>query len=276
VATAQESSNKRGFLLVEFRHGDGASVRELYTNYQQDVSGHTSTPNMEVSLPPNDGVLGNRELRVVLPSDSFVDRLSNGLRHSPVFVRVRELTEGVDLSDVSIEMTLFRGRVMRSVRNFQGVSGRVALFSQTRKAENRLDIRMGLACNHHCVATLFGPLCQLDIDNFAVMGHIDSVDGKEIIVTASAVQTVSREWRRGWLEKEGLRIPISDWDSADPTKFFTARRVPDDWIGGTNDVRFVPGCNKTIEQCRSDYNNEQHFSGLGYDIPAHQPNLEGK
>ena len=278
MANAGARPEKQSYLLVEFRHGDGASQREKYTDWQQDVTGFVSTPNMDVRVPENTGTFEDRECRIILPSDTFADRAGNGLRHSPIFVRVREVTEGLALGDVNTERTLFRGRVMRVIKNFQGASTRVAFFCLSAKASSRLkNVKMGLPCNHHCVWTLFGAGCQLNQASFEANADIDSVDGKEITVTDTNVQSLTRQWRRGYIEYEGLRIPISDWSSSDPTKFYTARRVPDDWIGTSgNAIKFVPGCNKTIEECRTTYNNEQHFGGFGFAIPAYQPNIEGK
>jgi hypothetical protein len=113
-----------------------------------------------------------------------------------------------------------------------------------------------------------------------VLAEIDSADGTEITVTTGIFTTPgstdARYWKRGYAEKDGLRIAIRDYDGdVDTTKAYMANPVPSDWIlAGAASIRFVPGCDKTVETCRARWNAEEFFLGLGYAIPAHQPNFE--
>jgi uncharacterized protein len=274
MVKAQARPEKEGFILVAFNHGTDANTQELYTDWQQDVLGHKSTPKMALDIPDNTATFDKRELRVLLPLDDFTDRASSGVPHSPIFLSVTEVTQGLFPGDQNTQRVLFRGRVMRTIRNFQGRNNLVAFFALT--AKSRLDVPMGLPCNHHCVWNVFGRGCGLDVNDFDENGQIDSVDGQEVTVTTAAVTSkTGTYWRRGYMERGGLRIPIRDWSDADPTKFQMARRVPDDWISaGAISIHFVPGCDKTIETCRARYDNEEKFGGAGYAIPPYQPNFE--
>lgn len=274
MVKASARPEKEGYLLVTFRHGDAAIELAKYTDWQQDISGHASTPTMALDIPANTGTFDRRELRVLLPLDTFTDRASGGVPHSPIFLEVAEVTQGLFTGDQSTQRILFKGRVMRIIRNFQGKNNIVAFFALP--AKSRLDIPMGLPCNHHCVWNLFGRGCGLNIASFDERGQIDSVDGQEVVVTTAAVTgKAGRHWRRGYMEREGLRIPIRDWSDTDPTKFQMARRVPDDWVlAGPISITFVPGCDKTIETCRAVFDNEENFGGAGYAIPPYQPNFE--
>jgi len=277
MVKAYARPEKEGFVLVTFFHGPSLATQEKYTDWDQEYLSATSEPRMSLSIPENEGTFDKRELRVVLPTDIFTTRASSGTPHSPIFVIIEELTQGLFTGDQSTQKVLYRGRVVRTIKNYQGANDKVAFFSLP--AKSRLDIPMGLPCNHHCCWTLFHGGCQVVEGTYDATGDIDSKDGTEITVTSTSVTVPgaadARYWKRGYAEKDGLRIAIRDYDGdADPTKLYMARPVPTDWIGGSNDIHFVSGCDKTVETCRARYNAEEWFMGLGYSIPAHQPNYE--
>ena len=275
MAKAYARPEKEGFVLVTFFYGEDLDSQARYTDWDQDFLGHTSEPRMKLAIPENEGTFDKRELRIVLPTedDTFVTRASSGVPHSPMFVVIEELTQGLFTGDQSSQKVLYTGRVTRTIKNYQGQNNQAAFFSLPIKS--RLDIAMGLPCNHHCAWTLFKGGCG--VTPVSVTAAIDSTDGTEITVTASGVTTPgasdARYWKRGYIEYDGLRIAIRDYDGAtDTSKLFTARPVPSDWVGPS--LTFVPGCDKTIETCRARWNGEEFFMGLGYAIPAYQPNFE--
>lgn len=276
MVVGEARPEKESWLLVLFRYGDpdAGYFQARYTDLDQDFSGYTSTPGMEVLIPENSGHFDEKEARFIMPKDTFSERVTNGLPHSPIFVQVEEITQGLFAGDQNTQRTLFNGRIMRGRANYQGRSNTVALFALPIKS--RLEVPMGLPCNHHCAWTLFGNGCGLNVASFRVLGQIDAADGQEITVTTSGITSkTGTYWRRGYARKDGLSIMIRDWSDADPTKLQMARRVPDDWIlAGGSSIEFVPGCDKTIETCRDRYNNEQRFMGLGYAIPAYNPIIE--
>lgn len=272
MAKAQSLPEKEGFLLVLFRYGDPTSPTQVrYTDLDQSFSGYAATPSMEVELPENTGHFDEKEVRIVLPLDTFTDRISSGVPHSPTFVRIEEVTQGLNPGDQNSQRTVFNGRIMRARRNYQGRSGSVGLFALSIKS--RMDIPLGLPCNHHCAWNLFSLGCGLAKSSFITSGVITDIDGQ--VVTTAATQVVNKTgtyWRRGYIEKNGLRIMIRDWSDSDPTKLYLSRRAPDEWLGDT--LTFVPGCDKTIEVCRARWNNEQRFMGIGYAIPPYNPIFE--
>lgn len=283
MVKAATRPEKESYVLVDFHHGTDALTVEKYTDFTSNFEGYLSTPAMEVTLPENTGSLESKEIRIVLPQDIFSTRASNGLPHSPIFVKVQEITFGLAPGDIGSLLTVFHGRVMKTIRNFQGSSGVVAFFADPIKA--RLDIKMGLLCNPHCVWTLFGRGCSIgvpggpDIANFMRNVEITARDGKHVTITNPIITSDAGAdqfyWRRGWVRKDGLTIGIRDWDLTDPTVFVLDRAVPADWVlAGFSSIDIVPGCDKTVETCRARYNNEANFAGVGYAIPAHQPNLE--
>lgn len=274
---------KESYLLVEFRFGDPAvPIFQRYTDWGQSVTNYPSEPTMEVSLSANTATFDQQESRIILPLDSFTDRISDGLPHSPTFVRVDEVTLGLTAGDQGSFRTLLRGRVVRFVRDFQGRNDSVALFVLSAKA--RLDVPLGLQCNHHDEFRLFGPGSGLSQATFQRTGQIAAIDGKEVtistpnlLITAptSPGGNVDRYWERGFLEKDGLKIGVHIWKLTDPTKFVLRRRPPSDWLlAGAASILFVPGSHKTIEDARAVWANEANFGGFGYAMPAYHPIFE--
>ncbi len=277
MVKAYARSEKEGFVIVTFFHGANLATQEKYTDWDQDFLGAKSEPRMALSIPENTGTFDKRALRVVLPEDVFTNRAACGVPHSPIYVIIEELTRGLFTGDQASQKILYAGRVTRTVKNFQGKNGKVAFFSLPVKS--RLDIPMGLPCNHQCIWTLFKGGCGVIEANFDVVAEIDSANGTEVTVSDAGMLASgaadARYWKRGYAEKNGLRIAIRDYDGdVDTSKLFMARPVPTDWVGGSNDIRFVPGCDKTVEVCISRYDAEEFFMGLGFAIPAYQPNFE--
>lgn len=283
MARAVSQPEKERYSFVTFTYGDLASPTvSRYTDWTQSTMGFVSTPGMEVEVPENTGIFEERELEILLPADAFSLNASNGLPHSPIFVRVQEQTSGLIAGDAGSLRTLFAGRIMRTIRNFQGRSNTVAFFALPIKS--RLAIPMGLQCNHHCVWRLFGPGCQLTQSVHDQPGQIAAIDGKEVTIsTPNAAITApaapggdnSRFWERGFLERDGLKIGVHLWTIADPAVFVLRRRPPDSWLlAGASSVLFVPGCHNTIEDCRDVWVNEEHFGGAGFAIPSYNPIIE--
>lgn len=275
MAKAYARPEKEGFVIVTFFHGTDLATQERYTDWDQPFLGAVSEPRMSLSIPENTGTFDKRELRVILPTDIFTTRAGSGVPHSPIYVQIEELTQGLFTGDQSSQKILYSGRVIRTSKNYQGMNNKVGFFCLPIKS--RIDVVMGLPCNHHCSNTLFHGGCG--VTPAPATTHIDSADGTEITVTAGSITipgtTDFRYWKRGYAVKDGLRISIRDYDgSVDASKLYMARPVPTDWIGGSNDISFVPGCDKTIETCRARWNGEEFFMGLGYAIPAYSPNFE--
>lgn len=278
MVKAEARAEKESFLLVQFFSGTNLLTQNRYTDLDQDFLGHSTEPRMAVTIPSNEGTFTKRELRIVLPTDVFTSRVSSGVPHSPIFVIIEEVTQGLFTGDQNSQQILYRGRVVRTIRNFQGRKDKVAFFALPQKS--RLDVAMGLPATHHCAWTLFHGGCGVLQSSFDELVEIDSVDGQEATITTLAFTTPggtdARFWKRGYLEFEGLRLAIRDYDGdTDTSKVFMARRVPDDWIlAGASSILAVPGCDKTVETCRSRYNAEEFFMGLGFAIPAYQPNFQ--
>ncbi len=273
MSFAYEQSEKESFLLVTFTYGDpDAPTTALYTDWQEDyVGGFISTPNMEVKLPENTGTFEEKPCTIELTRDNFSGTLGSGIAHSPCYVRVREITRSLSGGPQASDLTVFNGRVVSTVKNYQGRSDRILIRALPQKS--RMEVALALPCNHHCIWTLFGRGCALSRAAFKVLGTISAIDGKQITTaTAGITGKPDKYWHRGYVEYDGLRIGIQNWTLADATHLFLVRRPPDSWIGPTLD--FYPGCDKTVETCIARFNNEDQFGGVGYAIPPYNPLIE--
>lgn len=273
---------KESYLLVEFRFGTDAAATQRYTDWQQDVGPFLSTPLLKTELPDNTGTFGQQEARIDLPLDLFTARISDGRPFSPLYVSVLEHTGGLAAGDAASELVLFRGRVQRAIRNSQGRSNMVSVRALSLKS--RLNRALGLQCNHHDEARLFGPASGLSQATFQQTGQIASASGRTVFISTNAAienptapgGTNTRFWEKGFLEVEGLRINVYIWNRLDdPKKFVLRESPPQDWVlAGSNSVLFVPGTHGTIEDARDVWDNEEHFLGLAYASPFYNPIIE--
>lgn len=270
---AYAQPEKESFCTVEFKYGEATDPDYArYTDWNEDyVGGYLSTPSISIKLPENAGTFDERTLNIEMPIDDFSYLASGGLKHSPIFVTLREITRALTGGPEALDLTPFKGRVVKCIRNYQGRSNRV-LF-QCLPIKSRIELPLALSANHHCPWTLFGRGCGLVESSFRRTGTLSLIDGK-VVTTATPGITVApaKYWHRGFIRFEGRIIAIRDWDLSDPTHLYLASQPPASWVGPT--LTFVPGCDKTIETCRARYSNEEKFAGIGYAIPPYNPLLE--
>jgi len=275
VTDAIDRPEKESYVLVELRHGTGQASIARYTDLERDFGPFVSTPTMEVEIPDNVGTFQEKEARVVLPLDAFTERLSDGLPHSPTYIRIEQQIRGLTAGEAGTNLVLFRGQVERAFQNHQRRPNRVAI--QALAAKSRLDVNLGLQMNHHDEARIFGPMSGLVQATHDQTGQIAVIDGKEITISTPNGSITSptapggtndRFWERGWLERDGARIGIHIWTIADPTVFVLRERPPADWLlAGAASILFVPGSHGTIEDARDVWDDEEHFLGFGYATP---------
>lgn len=269
---------KRSFCTFDFYSQDPLAIVAQYTDLDQPYLSYTSVPELELSIPENTGTFDRKELRLTLPLDDFTSRACSGVPHAPMFLRVKELNRKVISGDANVPKIVYNGRVVKTIKNFQNKGNRATFLCLPQKS--RLQIPLGVPCNHQCAWTLFGGGCGALLSEHSITTSIDSTDGTEVTISDAAVAaqaTDDRYWKRGYMTKvgSGLRIAIRDYDgSVDDTLFYTVRPVPSDWVGGTDDILLVAGCDKTIEVCRDRFDQEETFLGLGFAIPAYHPNFE--
>lgn len=262
---------KERFITVRFLYGNPQQqVRytDLLQNIELTEGIFVSTPTLEVKFPKNTGTFENEVAKIAVPNDAFTDAVAYGISFAPIFVEIKEFTRPIQGAPSSTALFPFRGRITRSYRGFQGRLDKILFEALPIKA--RMDFPVSLPANHHCVFTLFGPGCQLA--PIVRTGQVSVIDGKVVTIINVSGTNPGKFFQRGYVGFQGNRISIHDWDASDPTKFILRKQPPLSWLSQV--VSVVPGCDKTIETCRARYNNEQHFGGFGFAVPAYHPVYE--
>ena len=256
-------------MLVEFRYGNPQSPSfQRFTNWTSDVEYlgqmYLSTPEMSVTLAQETGTLGEKPYEMSLPMNAFADRISDGRPHSKVWIKVVEQTQ----LDAAIEnQILFSGRMSKTRRNAKGKTGLIVIEAENIKS--MMDIALGGMATHQCIWLIGKKGCDLDIEPFTATGSIATINGAAITITG-VTPKADRYWHRGYLQIDGLEIMIREWVQG--TAFELVKKPPADWLNQV--VKLYPGDDRTIETCRSRFNNESRWSGPGYAMPSWNPTIE--
>lgn len=273
MTRALSTNAKSRWILVEFRYGDPtAPTYTRLTSFSQNVTYegdvYTSMAELAVALAANTGGLEDRATTITLKlvADSFQDKASNGERHSPISVTVREQSldpNGVGAFD---DLVLYKGKLKAARRT------RDAVTFECHSVKGRLKVATGVPCNNQCGWTLGDHHCKVNLAALDETATVASVSGRTVTLTAVS-ELDATYWSRGYLERDGLRIEIRSWRATSPLEFELSDPPPAEWIGEL--VTVVPGCDKTIETCRARFDNESNFGGMGYPMPSWHPALEG-
>lgn len=269
---------KESLLFITFSFGSPVQFVR-YTDWDSavthPVNGFTydSMVGTNVELPKNTGLFKEPTCGIALPANPFTNRISSGEPWPETLVVIEELTQDPDQTTGRM-LTLFIGEMRRTIRNYQGNPNSVQVEIENLKSS--LTVPMGLVATDHCVA-IFGArkICDpsgtsINLDTLKQTGTMTTVDGVSVTVTG-LTNPRERYWFAGFVEISGLRIKIRDWEIATPTLFRLVKSPPSDWLNAT--VTVTPGCDKTEATCLL-WNNQQHFLGCGYAMPAYQPVLE--
>jgi len=129
---------------------------------------------------------------------------------------------------------------------------------------------LGISATTRCPWRFGDQMCAIDLDAIKETVTVDSVTGATVVV--SGLATTTDQWTSGYLRLGDLAIGIKAFTA--PGTFVLLRPAPSTWVGVTT-LQAVPGCNKTIDQCRSRWDNEEHFGAFGIAIPADDPRAFG-
>lgn len=283
MARALDQSEKETYQLVRFVYGDPANPTQLlYTDWNQAVpGGYVSVPTLEIELPANHGTFQATSMVITMEiADAFTQRAAQLLPHSPIFVQVDDVRKPTIAGASATQLTFYRGRVLQLIRNKDGKPNLLGFKCQTVKS--RLDQALGIPCNSHCSFTLFGPGCRIagltqtphqkNVVIASAVGKTATINTAAFTAPTSPGGNVDHFWDRGYLELDGLRISIRDWNISDPTQCHVRKTIPPEWVGQT--VRAVPGCHKTIEDCREVWDNEEAAGHFGYGMQDYNPLFE--
>ena len=259
----------------------GGGTPQYFTDWNTDVlhtDGNTyvSMPDMEIEVPKNDGLFSGEEAIVTLELDddttSFTYRFSSPEPWPEVDVFIVHVVDDVEGGLPRTVSTLFMGQCNVVRRNPDGQSGVIEVRAVTLK-ELMNRARMGLQATHHCGNRFGDERCQIDLGANTVSVTITNIDVGEVTVTGVPGGKDDRHYQKGKLTYQGLTIRVLDWRSADPTKLIMTEQPPLSWLGQV--VSLTAGCDKTIETCRSRWNNENQSNPLGFSMPPYNPLTEG-
>jgi len=269
--TTAGDSEKLSALLIEFRWGDPASPTYYrITDFTSDLTYQSLTyaaePRFELKGLEVSGIFdSDKPVQFTLPlvAGGISDQATNGQRHSPIYVTLLEKLSSTSGGADQV-LTLFKGKVIRAVRNYNGRPDFVLFEAFATK--QRLGIPLGLIASHNCQWAFGGRGCGVAVPQET--GTASVINAKTLTITGLAGH-VDRYWHRGFVERDGLRIQIRDWLSG--SDFELMSEAPAEWAGQS--VKVSAGCDKSISKCRF-WNNEANFSGFGMAMPDHNPNFE--
>ena len=266
---------KESFWLVLFSHSGG---EERYASWTDDIGGpgpavFPSTEKLSVSLPQRKGTPEEGNATITLPRDTFSLRLSNSEPFAPTDVFVWEVIREGGTRKTLLQ---FIGTIHSAVRN-AGAKGLIRV--DIKSVKGHLDVSLGLSATQHCRWALGSAGCRgtvanpgIDIASKREGGTITVLDGFNLTVSGLSISVLSLYWTWGYIEVAGLRIDIRDWQqSGSDVIFVMSDRPPSDWDAQSCIVS--PGCVKTVVRCR-EWDNEEFFLGVGFAIPAFDPETE--
>lgn len=278
--SALTRTDKTSIYLVRFRWGSSElrltdAGEDIYTALSSDP--FLADAALEIDLSPRSGGVGEQpcKIRISRKLAIFADAISSGRAFAPVSVKVYELVNSFEQEKFEQKLLyVFSGKVVLARRNPEGLRGLVELEAQSRK--NLLDFPAGMQANAECGNTFGRGGCSIDLSALADAGTITAINRNIVTITGVETEVDIRYWRRGFVERDGLRIQIKDWDRG--TSFSLAKIPPVEWedavAGGGAAVTLYPGCDLLYKTCRDVWNNTKDFNGAGYATPPYNPVFE--
>jgi len=273
--------HKHSWLAYRFTYGDrSAPTYSRYTDYPSSVIGpdgalYTSRPQIGIKPIKYSGVFNETPVKIKMDvgaADSFTDRISSGEPHSPITVDIWEIVDPAPGNLPKQVLHLFNGDVQIVSKNADGHSGVIEI--EVAGLKNQLEVPLGIPLLPHCVWTFTKRGCALSPTGLAETGTLTALlsTDKQIATITGLSSHTGKYWHRGYVEVDGLRILIRDWNSTAATTFMLGQEPPARWVGVT--VSVFPGCDKQLTTCRTRWNNEEHFGGAGFAVPAYHPVVE--
>lgn len=252
LAMTDSDAGDVAFGVHTFRHVNGLSVVFGESN------GTTTSPPSEVRIP-------TAALAAFLPTYAGATFESTPLPALRATVwKTTRSTSG------EVKRTIeARGEVSEILKNPSGQLG----MSQFSVASLKNDARgsVSFTADIQCDLEWGGPVCGIDLKSKVATGTMTAATRGVVTITGLPAAQHQLYWHRGFVERNGVRIFVQEWKSAQPTRFVLVQRPPSEWVGKT--VRVAPGCDRLPTTCKL-WNNENRFLGLGIAMPPYNPILE--
>jgi hypothetical protein len=203
--------------------------------------------------------------------------MTTGEPHAEVTMEISEVNKDPVGSIPTVVTRPFIGKVVKARLNYEGQAD-VVLFQALSEKGIIATANQGVQANIQCSNSLGGRYCREGVD---ILDHtfsvtITAIDVGELTCTGVPTGKDDRYFEFGYVESQGLRLMVQGWRNAangDESKVQLMRQAPARWVGRT--VTLVAGCPKTVEICRSRFNNEENIRPFGYGIPSYDPQFEG-
>ena len=259
--TIDTKSNKAYTNLITFEYN---GVYKRYAAYDSDVvvaaQTYLAVPEIELQNLAFTSFFDSRHISLKIPS-SYAP--VNSLIQPHPFAKVVVYIDEINVDDLTSKRSLFKGEVVNVTKSISDRSTLVTLTVATTK--NLLQIPVGIPATSTCPWNFGDDNCKIDLDTVKIATTIEGVDA--FTVTISNHSLVGAYAQRGFIEKDGVRIPIR---VASGYELTLTRQPPTDWTVGAS-ITVYPGCDKTLNTCRTRWNNERYFCPLGYAMPSYNP-----
>jgi hypothetical protein len=263
--TLDTVASSRYVMTLAFSWGSDTSRLAVHTDsVTVDSLLYTAAPRIEVDFKAFDGSIKDAPIDITMwKGYAPANTMLTGDPHAPVSVVVGEC----DPADIAgTWRQVFRGFLMKSVSRSQGRSDLVRMTFASHKA--KANIPLGIIATGSCAWTFGDANCQVDTDALKETGTVTSISGSTIIV--SGITTSSAYWHRGWIERDGVRLLIRTHASG--TTLDLIKAPPASWLN--EEAELTPGCDKALETCREQWDNEERFAGIGLKMPSYNPLYE--
>lgn len=279
-----DQAEKDYYLLFDFSYGAGAGTHIRYTNNSKtltwDGETYTTLRTVGVQFPEQSAGVEEGICRVSLPRNAFTIRLSDGLPHSPLWVKITQIfyTPERKLAVMDDPETLaivaFFGRLDRAIKNPAGKTNSIDLQFKDIKAQ--LKLPLGVTVSSKCSWPFASEPCgvsQTLLDAYTQVATVREISGNRILVTDPDLNNLGgpplSPWHLGYVERDGLRIGIRKQVSGTP--YLDLFKVPPgEWLD--QEVTCFPGCNKTLANCQ-EWDNEINNGTFGSIMTNYNPNV---
>lgn len=234
----------------------------------------TSMPSLTYDMEAQGG--GTEDAKTSITMDSTVEPVPSLLSpyvHAPVTAILQEVAPGDD----STLRNLFKGTFGTLRENPQGNENIVKI--DVLGLKKRLEeAKVGLPSLTTCLNTLGDARCQKDISGDILTGTVTSVranyDNAIKIILSGSPNMQNARWRRGYVTVNGassvIRQVLNQGTNPNPIiDLFLREFPPDSWVGES--ITLTPGCDGNLSTCRTVWDNEAHYMGIGFAMPSRNP-----
>ena len=234
----------------------------------------TSMPSLTYDIEAQGGSAEDAKATITMDSTiAPVPALLSPYVHAVITATLQEVIPGTDASLRNI----FKGTFGSVTQNPEGNENVVKI--EVHGLKRRLeDAKVGFPALSTCLNILGDSRCQKDISGDILTGTVASVrsqfDNQVVVTLTGSPNMTNARWRRGYVSVNGARSVIrqiidAGTNPAPTVSLFLREFPPDSWVGET--ITLTPGCDGNLSTCRTVWNNEVHYMGIGFAMPSRNP-----